>query len=754
MYKKKKRGRAVLLLAAASLFGICSCDSHGPVPESGYTSSGPVEKRTFRILFEEGGNFTISALEGYDPAKVEEGSDFKFRVTPKEGYEIVSVKIEGDEFSLLPDHEGVYTLECVTKEIKILVEEKILTHKVTFVGGDKFVVTPVEGYDVQNVAHGSDFKFKVVTSEHFELLSVAWGEMALQPDEDGVYTISKVTEDVTISIDVAENTYELKVPSDGSSYTIEFAEEGLDLKKIPYSKEVLFKVIPADYHVIDSVMINGEELTADEEGYFSYKNGEGIVSLTVESHHATYSISFDPNGSPVSIEPQQIYGGELATEPNAPVREADEYYDSYTFDGWYANGVKFDFSKPVSEDATLVAKWSYGNAKSAYVADSWGKSDFVVTGAVASMMNINGATDGMAWENGKVNAEKKQQLLADFSKTDEEGVFWNPRSNDSTATIPSINFKELLKTRNEIIMMVGGYNTFNGLFVNSESASDGRVKISSNAQSEQGVSYLTRTKLTFMLDDMGNVHMGFEDVTLDAPVATYEARSKVGDITLSDAEASGEKGLVLSTNQGGSRYYWIGRPYAFNGGKTVVNVSGKTGFSVDDARVFSKAEQPQSSDKMAPYGQWYDPVCFAEQGIGLLGTNANGPSKLTIDPIDFSTLFAARQGVKFTIGSWNVDSIAYASSPMSNSLGSNGTKASDPYTPEYTNEQIDRTWLNWKVSVDPVFGVSVHNTNENKDYCFPLTEGQLQGKEPLEFDLGSKSNGHFFLLTNLVSYSI
>ena len=41
-----------------------------------------------------------------------------------------------------------------------------------------------------------------------------------------------------------------------------------------------------------------------------------------------------------------------ATAPQDPTR------DGYTFDGWYLDGEKYDFSTPVTEDITLVAKWA------------------------------------------------------------------------------------------------------------------------------------------------------------------------------------------------------------------------------------------------------------------------------------------------------------------------------------------------------------------------------------------------------------
>lgn len=59
----------------------------------------------------------------------------------------------------------------------------------------------------------------------------------------------------------------------------------------------------------------------------------------------------DPDGG-TTTDPQTIADGALATEPATPTR------DGYTFDGWYLNDQKYDFSTPVTGDVTLVAKWT------------------------------------------------------------------------------------------------------------------------------------------------------------------------------------------------------------------------------------------------------------------------------------------------------------------------------------------------------------------------------------------------------------
>lgn len=63
-----------------------------------------------------------------------------------------------------------------------------------------------------------------------------------------------------------------------------------------------------------------------------------------------YKVTFDSKGGS-EVEEQYIAVGETVTKPTNPVRKG------YIFKGWYYNGTKYDFSKKVSQDITLVAKW-------------------------------------------------------------------------------------------------------------------------------------------------------------------------------------------------------------------------------------------------------------------------------------------------------------------------------------------------------------------------------------------------------------
>lgn len=63
-----------------------------------------------------------------------------------------------------------------------------------------------------------------------------------------------------------------------------------------------------------------------------------------------YEITFSTDGG-TTVETMNVLKSKTITRPADPTKEG------YTFDNWYVNGEVFDFSKPITEDMTLTAKW-------------------------------------------------------------------------------------------------------------------------------------------------------------------------------------------------------------------------------------------------------------------------------------------------------------------------------------------------------------------------------------------------------------
>ena len=76
----------------------------------------------------------------------------------------------------------------------------------------------------------------------------------------------------------------------------------------------------------------------------------------------THTVSFTTVGGSQAPQPQQVpypYGRVQRPSPN-PTREG------YQFDGWFTGQVAYDFSKPVTDNLTLTAKWTPENASNTW----------------------------------------------------------------------------------------------------------------------------------------------------------------------------------------------------------------------------------------------------------------------------------------------------------------------------------------------------------------------------------------------------
>ena len=102
-----------------------------------------------------------------------------------------------------------------------------------------------------------------------------------------------------------------------------------------------------------------EESTDKKEGTILKQNRnagvevkEGVSLNIVIAKAKTYTVSFDVNGATSKIDNQTVKHGETASEPVPPTRS------KCTFNGWFVNGTKYNFSKAVTANVSLTANWT------------------------------------------------------------------------------------------------------------------------------------------------------------------------------------------------------------------------------------------------------------------------------------------------------------------------------------------------------------------------------------------------------------
>ena len=182
---------------------------------------------------------TLTPGDGYTltgEATVEDGKDYSFTVTIADDYEMEDnfvVKANGE--TLTAGESGSYTVENVTADLTITVEgvvkKQAASHAVT--------LTPGEGYTLTGEAtaeDGKDYTFTVTVSEGYDAANMV---VKVNGEEvtavDGIYTVEKVSSDLTITVEGVTEAVQKTV---GLS-VLKFGDTSTE------SKAQMFQLIPA-----------------------------------------------------------------------------------------------------------------------------------------------------------------------------------------------------------------------------------------------------------------------------------------------------------------------------------------------------------------------------------------------------------------------------------------------------------------------------------------------------------------------------
>lgn len=175
----------------------------------------------------------------------------------------------------------------------------------------------------------------------------------------------------------------------------------------------------------------------------SIKSGIGLLISVMlltgcGKSHATdsikeFSVHFDTTGGSV-VRSQLVVDGETINVPSDPSKEG------YTFNGWYLDGKKFDFSTPISNDVKLEARWIKGSTYTVSFKDG----STTTTKAVA----VNGVVsepaeptkDGyvfLGWYNGNTKYDFSSKVNKDLSLTAKwEKIGGSENSNETNNKKP------------------------------------------------------------------------------------------------------------------------------------------------------------------------------------------------------------------------------------------------------------------------------------------------------------------------------
>lgn len=176
--------------------------------------------------------------------------------------------------------------------------------------------------------------------------------------------------------------------------------------------------------------VENGKVTAVAEGTATIKatvNGkEATCTVTVLGNR---TVTFDNEGTKTTAT---VVKGEKVAEPTKPTKEG------YTFAGWYNGTEKYDFTKPVTDNLTLTAKWTINTYTVTF-------SDGVTAQKVEHGKLVAEPTtptkDGytfVGWYNGKEKYDFTKPVTKDLTLTAE----WKVVPGKEEVEVPTIDPKE------------------------------------------------------------------------------------------------------------------------------------------------------------------------------------------------------------------------------------------------------------------------------------------------------------------------
>ncbi|WP_054251454.1 InlB B-repeat-containing protein [Neofamilia massiliensis] len=325
----------------------------------------PVKK--VKVTFDSNGGSKVEAVE------VEKGKTVEKPADPtREGFEFVGWYLGNEKFDFAsPVNENI-TLKAVWSQIepaeelifkpalgtRSFVDEAEVEISLGVVNKEGEDLTSETEFTAENLPEGLE-----IAGNHIigTLEPLTWEENETEREFKVSVTAKsnglEVTEEITIVIRKAADKTELEkalekakalTPADTTS------EDGTD---VPTDETWVTQDVQ---DILDSKIKSAENAMKDKSAtQKQVDDATKALNDAIEAYNPQkgtkapemLTVTFDSNGGS-EVEAIEVEKGKTVEKPDDPTK------DDLTFEGWFLEGVEFDFTKPIDENITLKARWS------------------------------------------------------------------------------------------------------------------------------------------------------------------------------------------------------------------------------------------------------------------------------------------------------------------------------------------------------------------------------------------------------------
>ena len=336
-------------LTSLTMNGSPITDNKFTMPNKAVTIKAVFEKTKHALHYVESLNGTIQGITANDALPW--GTVLNFTVTPNPYYVIdyVVARINGGSTIIPQGADGKYTYTTTPADTTIKAYYKKQQFTVTASATTNGTITLGEPATLD---WGENFTIHVKADPNYEIDTVTVNGENVSVNNLGDYTFVMPTHDVTVSATFKKIKY--TITGEGNNVTFGIP----DKSTYNWGDTVKITVTPDKWYSITSVYAKENSTVAvtkvsGEENTYSFTMPASNITIVAVAERPNFTVTFDSQGGS-AITPAIVANGAPLTKPAAPS------WAGRGFAGWYTDAdctQKYDFTKPVTGDLTLYARW-------------------------------------------------------------------------------------------------------------------------------------------------------------------------------------------------------------------------------------------------------------------------------------------------------------------------------------------------------------------------------------------------------------